>query len=128
MAQSGFDLFKARLKSSCITSNSSLPSYMVLSLLFLVAGVAVGFYGECPFTIIMTKAAGFVVFHLFHGDRFMTFDVQVMFRMTALAGKSLCSMIFMAEYHRTEARLHADIAAPDLGADGKGNNQGQDTR
>jgi hypothetical protein len=99
---------------------------MVLFLLLFVAFVAVGFDGECLFTI-MTKAAGFVVFHLFHGDRFMILDVQVMFRMTALAGKSLCSMIFMAEYHRTEVRLHCDVAAPNLGSDGKGNNQGQDT-
>jgi hypothetical protein len=96
---------------------------MVLFLLLFVAFVAVGFDGECLFTI-MTKAAGFVVFHLFHGHDFMSLDVLVKFRMTALAGKFLCSVLIMAEYHRTEARLHCDVATPDLGADGKGNNQG----
>jgi hypothetical protein len=67
----------------------------------------------------MTKAAGFVVSHLFHGHDFMSLDVLVKFRMTALTGKSLCSMIFMAEYHRTEARLHTDVATPDCCADAK---------
>jgi hypothetical protein len=37
-------------------------------------------------------------------------------------------MFVMAEYHRTEARLHADVATPDLGAYGKGSNEEQDTR